>query len=148
MAVDFSRLTRAQVDQYIIRFAQDDRPFEVRPVAIQAVNDFADISPAQIDEDAFAAHVVSMVAKLDVAIPAVPADLGTLSEAQARTLAGQLELAEWDYRRRVQALADNHRYWVRQLALDRAAPNAAAYLAMLLKLMNYVRNKRGLAAVS
>lgn len=148
MAIDFARLTRANVDAAIIRYAASDRAFDVRPTAVTAVNAFASITPSQIDEATFEGYVLSMAGKLDVAVPAVPADLATLTDAQARTLAGQLELADWDWHRRLASVNENWTYWVRQIALGRAAPSATVYVNMLLRIMNYVRSKRGLAAVT
>lgn len=147
MALQFARLTRPKVDEHILRYAQDYREAEVRSVAISAVNDFASISATQIDESTFSTYVQSMAGKLDVAMPSVPADLSTLTDAQAVALADSLELADWDYRRRTQQVGENYRYWLRQKELGRTPPAAAAYIAMYLTLINYVRAKRGLAAV-
>jgi hypothetical protein len=148
MAIDFSLLSRIQLKDAIRRYAFSDNPFNVRPIAINAVNDFNELLLAPLDEAGFDSAVQTMAGKLDVAQPAIPADLETLTDDQLRALAQSLELAEWDYHRRNACLAENHRFWKTRKLTANVVPTASQYLAMLLRMMNYVRAKRGLAPVT
>jgi len=144
MAIDYARVSRAVALDAIQRMSFEDRANDVRSIAIDAVNDYHDIAPAVLSEASFNAAVVTMVAKLDTAMPAVPANLDGLSDAQVAALANSLELAEWDWRQRVRLLRENHRYWVRR----GTNPDAGTYLAMWQTMANYVRSKRGLTAIA
>lgn len=144
MAIDYARVSRAVAVDAITRMSFEDRANDVRAIAIGAVNDYHDIAPVELDETAFNAAVVTMVSKLDTAMPSVGSDLSALSDQQIATLANSLELAEWDWRMRVRLLRENHRYWLRR----GSHPDAATYLAMWKTMANYVRSKRGLTAIA
>lgn len=143
MAIDYSRLPRAQVRDAVIRMSFEDRANDVRSIAIRAVNDYNELAATPMDEDAFETAVLVMVAKLDTAMPTVPADLDTFSDQQLATLANSLALAEWDWMMRNRVLGENHRYWVRRAS----QPTPTEYLAHWRTLANYVRAKRGLTAI-
>ena len=143
MAIDYTRLPRAQVLDAVVRMSFEDRANDVRPIAIRAVNDYNEIAATPMDEAAFNSAVQTMVGVLDTAMPSVPADLSALTDAQLAALANALSLAEWDWMMRVRLLGENHRYWVRR----GTQPAAATYLAMWKTMANYVRAKRGLTAI-
>lgn len=149
MAVDFSRLDRAEVNRRILTMLQDGRVHEHRFIAINAVNQFNALIVNKLDTTAFNASVVEIASRLDVAIPAVPADLDSLTNAQAVALAQQMELAEWDYYKRSDCLSQCFQYW-RTLATANTPtiPTSAQYLNTWLSMMNYVRAKRGLSALT
>lgn len=143
MAIDYTRLPRAQVQDAVVRMSFEDRANDVRSIAIRAVNDYNELAAQAMDEAAFNNAVVIMVGVLDTSMPSVPADLAALSDAELAALANSLELAEWDWMMRIRLLGENHRYWVRRAS----QPSAATYLAMWKTMANYVRAKRGLAAI-
>lgn len=146
MAVDFTRLTRPDVEARILRMLQDGREHEHRLEAIQAVNNLQTLLAAanKLNEQALENAVISVAGKLDVPIPAVPADLSTLDLAQLVALAQQMELAEWDYYKRTAALSQTFAYW----RARGTAPTPTTYEAMFLRMANYMRAKRGLAAIA
>lgn len=144
MAIDYARVSRAVAVDAIQRMSFEDRANDVRSIAIRTVNDYHDIASAAMTEAQFNNAVLTVVAKLDTAMPTVAANLDALSDVQIATLANSLELAEWDWRMRVRLLGENHRYWVRRAS----NPDAGTYLAMWQTMANYVRSKRGLTAIA
>lgn len=144
MAIDYAKLPRAQVEAAVLRMSFEDRATDVRSMAIRAVNAYhKEVAAQPLDEATFNAAVLTMVSVLDTAMPSVPNDLATLSDSALATLANSLDLAEWDWRQRLRIMEENHAYWVRRAT----QPTAAVYLAMWKTMVNYVRAKRGLAAI-
>jgi hypothetical protein len=146
--IDFSRLPREQVEQAVIRMSFDDRAAMSRRMAIVTVLDFNDLAATKLVDSNFDTAVTTIAGKLSVAVPSVPADLATLSDAQLVALAASMALAEADYQDRIEALAECKRYWTTIVESGGTAPTSTTYLNRLLALMNYVRAARGLSAVS
>lgn len=139
-----SRMSRSEVDRLIIAYASASYPYDVREYAVRAAHAFNDLAATPLDEAGFEVAVGTLHDKLVVAMPSVPVDLSTLSDAQAVTLADSLELAQFDFHRRTNAMGYNHQFWQR----SGVAPSAAQYLGMFYKIANFTRAVRGLPPIS
>lgn len=142
--VQHSRMPRADIERLILAYASADYPYSVKEYAVRAALAFNDLLDAPLDEQGFETAVSTLHAKLNVVMPAVPADLASLSDAQAVALADALELAQWDFHRRTNAMGYNQQFWQRR----GIAPTAAQYLAMFYKIANFTRGGRGLPNIS
>jgi hypothetical protein len=150
MAKDYTRLSRAEIERDIILMASDARVENVRRTAIQAMVRYNDLLPTSLTEAQFSSAVPNLVGLLSVAIPATPADLSALTDAQAVALAEAHELATWDYQTRAEQLYQVEAFY-QKLGFGgqaNAATNIGTIRATLVTFMNYARAARGLAALS
>ena len=139
-----ARMSRPEVDRLIVAYASATYPFDVREYAVRAAHSYNELLASPLDEQGFESAVSTLNDKLAVAMPAVPADLSALTDAQAVALADALELAQWDFHRRCNAMGYTHQFWVRRGGV----PTSAQYLAMFYRIANFSRTMRGLPNIS
>lgn len=142
--IQHSRLTRQRVDELIVQYASASYPFDVREYAVRTALSFNELQTTPLSETAFEAAVTTLHAKLIVAMPTVPVDLATLSDAEAVALADALELAQWDFNRRTAAMGFNLQYWQKRGVV----PTAGQYLDMFYRVANFARGVRSLTNLS
>lgn len=138
-----SRMGRAELERLIVGYASADYPFVFREYAVRAVLFFNGLQTTKLTEQGFENAVIVMADKLNVSMPAVPADLSALSDAELVTLADSLELALWDFHRRANALQYCGSFW----ASAASPPTAVQFRDMFIRLANYARGARGLSPI-
>jgi hypothetical protein len=138
-----ARMSRPELERTIVSYASADYPYMAREHAVRAALRYNELLAQGLENGPLQTAITTIAGKLLVAMPAAPADLSGLTDAQLASLADSLELAFWDYHRRTYALGAAHEVWVKR----GTEPSASDYLNTFLALANYVRAGRGLSAI-
>ena len=142
--VDYTRMSRAEVERAVLGLAASTWPNDVPEYAIRAILAFNDMQAAAVSTANFASYVTTLSAYLDVPMPDVPADLSELSDAEMVELAGDIELAYWDFHRRSNALGYTQQYWRKHVEAGGTPPTILQYRDFFLTTANTIRERRGL----
>ncbi len=140
----YERMTRPEVERALLGLAGSTWPHDVPEYAIKGVLAFNSMQTKAISTGNFASYVATLASYLDVSMPAVPADLATLDDAQLRALAADMELAYWDFHRRSNALSYTHQYWRKHVDAGGTPPTILQYRDFFLSTANTIRAVRGL----
>lgn len=146
--VNYARMSRAEVEKALLGIAASTWPHDVPEYAIRGILAFNEMQATGLSTANFASYVTTLAAYLDVPMPAVPADLSALNDAQLRTLAASMDLAFWDFVHRGNALGYCQQYWRKHVDAGGTPPTILQYRDMFLTVANYTRARRGLAALT
>ncbi|TXH45996.1 MAG: hypothetical protein E6Q97_30505, partial [Desulfurellales bacterium] len=109
----YSRMNAAEQERAILGIAASTWPWDVRETALRGILGFNDIQADSIKAGRagtivstanLAAYTTTLAAYLNVAMPAVPADIAAMTAQDRLALAQALDLAFWDWNRRRNAL--------------------------------------------
>lgn len=154
---DYSRQSAAEQEKAILGLSASTWPWDVRESAMRGILSFNEIQVDAIKAGRagtvvsvgnFAAYTTTLAGYLNVPMPAVPADLSGLKDAERLALAQALDLAFWDWLRRKNALDTALVYYRQVVSAGGAAPTITAFRDTFLGIANSVRAQRGLPDIS
>lgn len=140
----FDYLEREPLIKHILQQAGHTYPWDARNNAVSAVVRLSEMQEAPFNSATLNAAVSQLAGYLTVTMPTLPADLTAESDEDLRTLAADLELAAWDWNRRVNAVEYTFTYY----SNASTPPSASDFKDTFLLVANYARAARGLSALS
>ena len=154
---DYSRMSAADQEKAILGLAASTWPWDVRETALRGVLGFNDIqvdtiragrAGAVVTVTNLAAYTTTLAGYLNVAMPAVPADIGVMKDQERLSLLQSLDLAFWDWGRRRNALDSTLAYYRQVVSGGGAAPTIVQFRDTFLETANAIRAQRGLTALT
>lgn len=140
----FEYLQGEALKRHILQQAGLTYPWDARNIAVGAVVRLSAMQASPFNSATLNAAVSQLAGYLTVTMPTLPADLTAESEEDLRTLAAGLELAAWDWHRRVTALEYTFTYY----SNASTPPSATDFKDTFLLAANFSRAARGLSALS
>lgn len=153
----YERMGAAEQQAAILGLAASTWPWDVRETALRGILGFNDIQADSIKVGRagtivsaanLAAYTTTLAAYLNVAMPAVPADIAGMTDQARLALLQALDLAFWDWNRRRNALDGALTYYRQVVAGGGAAPTILQFRDTFLATVNAIRAQRGLAALA
>ena len=153
----YERMSAAEQQTAILGLAASTWPWDIRETALRGILGFNDIQADSIKAGRagtiistanLASYTTTLAAYLNVAMPAVPADIAAMTAQDRLALAQALDLAFWDWNRRRNALDSVLAYYRQVVAGGGAAPTILQFRNTFLETADAIRAQRGLAALT
>lgn len=154
---DYTRMDRAAREKTLLGIAASTWPWDIQETAQRGILGYNDLfalakssgqnAVSTVTWANFKTYVTTLAGYLNVTMPVVPEDLNTLSDAQLLTLLQSMELAFWDWNRRVNALNNTLQFYRQAVTAGVTPPAIIVFRDTFLDFANASRAARGLTAL-
>lgn len=146
MSLRFELMNLDQLRDHISRYDNNRYDLDYRKIAIDYAHHFNRLQTTKLTTAQFQTAVTALAGVLQVTKPAVPNGyaLKNIAHSAAVALADSLELAEWDWNKRLEAMESTYKFY----AIAASPPSSNNWLDMFKDTANYMRTLRGLPDIT